>query len=388
MAAAALIVVLALVISNLSSSSSEQPWRRMGRKTSEEKIGKSASASTDEIVTKRAPEPDAVKQEIEAYKEIQRKEEERKKEAARVKQLPYKKIESWRDHARKLIDDKKFEEALQMWQRWYDNATEKRVMDDKIEDRAVIFKEEHQKVIQEEIANLQARWKKSVEAEAQKIRQEALYLSDEHKFDEARARLKKYPPYWDNKFSEVVQKLRDMVNEIDREERRYKSIIAAQAKEKSKRAIEVGDWVAMVKGKEDFLGNWQVLGTCETEEDGKKWIVRLEGQGAYIYTRFTNMAKWQDYEVEFKIKSTAKVYVRTRFGPNAKKGIGFTLPAFSKWTKIGIKLEGVTVEFFKDGEPAGSDAVDVLSGGVQFYVREPGAIRLRDLKIKINKLSK
>ncbi|MHC4600548.1 MAG: hypothetical protein ACYS47_16250, partial [Planctomycetota bacterium] len=59
---------------------------------------------------------------------------------------------------------------------------------------------------------------------------------------------------------------------------------------------------------------------------------------------------------------------------------------FPGWSKLRVKVEGVTVTYFLNDEQALSQATEIQNGGIYFRVMGEGYVKFRNLKIKIDQL--
>ncbi|MHC4777864.1 MAG: anti-sigma factor family protein [Planctomycetota bacterium] len=405
MGAAALILIAVVVIVGVGGNS-EEDYRRPPSNSSSGDEGEETEAKTEEVKKDKQDKATA-KDEEKFFEEVEKDKQRMAEEAARVERLPLEKVNAWRSEAEKRIEKEGFDSAINFWNSIYGNATEGKIYDPKdmkekpvppkLEGakraewikknwRVVKFTDEHLTTVQSELRRLRERRAKWAFQQLQQLEEEIMALVHAEKWDEAKKKAEDIPEGWDVKFPENVQKLRSIRDDIDMWERNWKKKKASELREKAARGVEAGAWVDLVKGKDDFTANWSRNGKVELEDDRGKWTITLRDSGSHIWSTFKNMTKWFDYEVEFEVKASARFDLGVRIHPQKRKFNGGSVPAVPQWKKIGVKVEGVTIEFTLDGKSAGSQPCEIQTGGLYIRLREAGYLKIRNLKIKINKL--
>jgi hypothetical protein len=327
-------------------------------------------------------------------------EEERKKkeEEDRRKAVPGQKIQAWREVARKLEEEKKFDEALQAWNQYLESAQAGEMKDEK--DLPVTFTPEHVSEIEGEISNVKRRWSTFVAAEVARIITKSASLCEEArqaaeagkddemkaKFEEARKILKEYPPKWDTLFPDEVNRLVQYKNDVDYRERQIVQLVVQARRKKAERTIEPGAWVELLRDGDDFMANWGGSQSLKFAWNAEEKSMSFDGEnGTNAAPVFQNCTqKWLDYELQFEVKSAGGFVLYLRYNQKGKR-ISLGLPAIAQFTKFTIKIEGVAVFVYEGDKLAAQQVIDVQAGPPIFILLGGGATVFKNMKVKVNK---
>ncbi|MHC4778822.1 MAG: prenyltransferase/squalene oxidase repeat-containing protein [Planctomycetota bacterium] len=216
-----------------------------------------------------------------------------------------------------------------------------------------------------------------------------LELVSKKQWEGARKVIEAAMDQWRGGQPERTARLRSLWNDLDLWERNWKRKKAAEEQSqkvsKAVKSVPLLKWTGMVGSPGEFNANWKKVGTVECGDDG---IVSIKGDGAYTLSAFRNSDRWIDYEIEFEVQSNTACDLGVRAGHLKKNGVSALLKAFPLWTKIRVELEGVTLVFYQNGKTVGSQPVELGSGGIFLRCRGEGTVKLRNLKIKLNRVRK
>ncbi|GEM_PF-3426932 len=330
---------------------------------------------------------DSVKKEMQQRKALAQKRKKDEEERARLARIPGEKVAQYREKARLLEEEEKFQEALNLWNRWIANATEGEIEDPKT-GKKLKFKEEHIREMQVEREGLKERWERWKDQLIGKAKEAVRALADAEKFKEALVKLDEYVEKYRSDYPDRVQELEYLKGRIQLMAQRAAEAKARKIIAENRRAIEAGSWVEMMKSKNDILANWGAKGKVQWIDDEDPPVLRLDGNGTNIFSGgFSNASKWFDYELSFEMKSSVACIVYMRYDAQSRSYAVTVVPECAGWTKVHVKIEQLTLYLEVGDKQAQPKVLDKPgTGGVVFRPYDAGHVQIRDLKIKVNVL--
>jgi hypothetical protein len=379
-AALVLIIVIVAVMNSGDTPAPRDPADEITtgpRNTPEEDAG----APPVEDGGEAAPDPEPKKSHASEEEAIEAKirEEERKAEEAKKKKREA--IQKLMDEAsakvQGFIDEKKFQEALQVWSDLLDEAEKHG------------FTEEHRELVLTSIQSVRTNWRVTAQRKIEDIKRRSYDFEAKNDFANAIKVLNDFPEEW-----KAIGGMERSLNELEQRrhhlkykwEKHKKDLEAARVK-KFRRKLEVGKVYDLLESADHFKAEWYVRNDNVKVNKDKELEFTCDNTStpASAVANHTDKEKWLDYEVEFEYKSPVGFLFHYRVKRGIRPGSGRVAPA-SDWTKIRFVISGVSAQLFVNGEQKAEAVIELNPGYLAFTHNGTGVGYMRNIKIKITAL--